>query len=71
MLKYVKMEVAFEIIGMRIALAIENNDMEKVKSLNKEREELYNGNMEIFNKIYNVYAKEVKARIKGGDTNDQ
>lgn len=70
MLEYVKMEVAFEIIGMRIALAIENNDMEKVKSLNKEREELYNGNMEIFNKIYNVYAKEVKTRIKGGDTND-
>ena len=71
MLKYVKMEVAFEIIGMRIALAIENNDIEKIKILNKEREELYNGNMEIFNKIYNVYAKEVKARIKGGDTNDQ
>ena len=70
MLEYVKMEVAFEIIGMRIALAIENNDMEKVKNLNKEREELYNGNMEIFNKIYNVYAKEVKTRIKGGDTND-
>ena len=70
MLEYVKMEVAFEIIGMRIALAIENNDMEKVKSLNKEREELYNGNMEIFNKIYNVYAKEVKTKIKGGDTND-
>lgn len=70
MLEYVKMEVAFEIIGMRIALAIENNDMEKVKNLNKEREELYNGNMEIFNKIYNVYAKEVKTKIKGGDTND-
>lgn len=66
----VKMEVAFEILGMRMAMAIENNDMEEVEKLNQEREELYKGNKEIFDKIYGIYAKEIKLRIEGGDTND-
>ena len=40
-----------------------------MERLNKERELLYNNDIEILNKIYNVYAKEVKARI-GGDNNE-
>ncbi len=69
MREHVKLEVAFEILGMRIAMAMEKNDTEEVERLNKERELLYNNDQETLNKIYNVYAKEVKARI-GGDNNE-
>mgnify|MGYP004490143881 CR=1 FL=1 len=69
MREHVKLEVAFEILGMRIAMAMEKNDTEEVKKLNQERELLYNNDQEILNKIYNVYAKEIKARI-GGDSNE-
>ena len=69
MREHVKLEVAFEILGMRIAMAMEKNDTEEVERLNKERELLYNNDIEILNKIYNVSAKEVKARI-GGDNNE-
>ena len=69
MREHVKLEVAFEILGMRIAMVMEKNDTEEVKKLNQERELLYNNDQEILNKIYNVYAKEIKARI-GGDSNE-
>ena len=61
----VKMEVAFEIITMRIALAINNNNMEEVARLKGEREKLYEGNYEILKKVYEEYSKEVKLKIEG------
>ena len=61
----VKMEVAFEIITMKIALAIENNDMEEVSKLKYEREKLYEGNNEILEKVYEEYSKQVKLKIEG------
>lgn len=69
MIEQVKLEVAFEILGMKIAMAMEDKDSEKVESLNKERELLYNNDQDILDKIYNVYAKEVKTRI--GGTSDE
>ena len=69
MREHVELEVAFEILGMRIAMAIEKDDKDEVKKLNEERELLYKNDQEILNKIYSVYAKEVKSRI-GGDNNE-
>lgn len=69
MREHVKLEVAFEILGMRIAMAMEKNDKEEVERLNRERELLYKNDIEILNKIYNIYAKEVKQRI-GGDNDE-
>lgn len=66
MREHVKLEVAFEILGMKIAMAIEKEDKDEVKRLNNERELLYKNNKEVLDKIYNIYAKEVKSRI-GGD----
>lgn len=37
MREHVKLEVAFEILGMRIAIALEKNDTEEVEILNKEK----------------------------------
>ena len=69
MREHVKLEVAFEILGMRIAMAMEKNDKEEVERLNRERELLYKNDLEKLNKIYNIYAKEVKQRI-GGDNDE-
>lgn len=68
MREHVKLEVAFEILGMRISMAMEKKDSEEVERLNKERELLYDNDQEILDKIYNVYAKEVKSRIGGGSS---
>ena len=64
MMDNVKTEVAFEIMAMRIALAIENNNIEELMQLKKEREKLYEGNQQMLEKVYNKYSKQVKAKFE-------
>lgn len=65
MRRYVDMEVAFEILTMKIAISIKNENKEEMTRLIQERDMLYDGDLEILNKVYEQYANEVKCKIRG------
>ena len=52
-----KLEIAVEIIANKIAKAAREND-EKIDQYLKEREEMYNGNDKIINKIIEEYGNQ-------------
>lgn len=59
----IKLEVAIEIISSKIAQTIRDGydvDSIEMKQLLEERKRLYNCDMEIIDKIINVYGKELK-----------
>lgn len=59
----IKLEVAIEIMAAKIADMTRKGyaiNSEEMKKLLKEKEEMYNCNMEVINKILNVYSKELK-----------
>lgn len=63
-----KLEVAIEIMASKISdMALKGYDInsKELKQLLKEKEEMYNCNEEVIDKILNVYGKELKKNIKG------
>ena len=63
-----KLEIAVEIIAVKIAMAskqgfrVKDRQMQK---LIKEREEMYNGNQLIIDKIIKEYGPEIKKNYEG------
>ena len=70
---FVKLDVAVEILAHKTALTMNEgydiND-EEVQKLIKERDLLYSGDMEIIDKILDVYGKELKERLES-DSKDK
>ena len=65
MSEYSNLDTAIEIMAYKISNCVkmsqENDKYKKqLEILRKERDEMYNGNMEIVNKIIEVYGKELK-----------
>lgn len=63
-----KLEIAVEIIAAKIAITTKqgfNAKDEPIKKLMKEREEMYNGNEIIINKIIKEYGPEIKEKYEG------
>lgn len=63
-----KLEVAIEIMASKISdMALKGYDIdsEEFKQVLKEKEEMYNCNAEVIDKILNVYGTELKNKIKG------
>ncbi len=62
---YVKLDVALEILAAKIGMTFnDNGSEEEMRALMKERDLFYQGDKEIIDKIFNVYAPEVKARYE-------
>lgn len=64
-----KMEVALEIIQLKIIDFIKNNNgkdvkefTKKLRELTEEREKIYELDEETMDKVYNVYLKELKEK---------
>ena len=58
-----KLEVAVEILAAKIAKVSNNSNCvnnDELLTLLKERDEMYKGNMEIIDKIINLYGPEIK-----------
>lgn len=63
MTKNTELEVADEIISMKIANEVrkgKDSNNFKIKKLMNEREKMYKGNKEVIKKIINIYGSELK-----------
>lgn len=64
----VKLEVAIEIMASKLSDMARNGydiKSKEMKQLLKEKEEMYKCNMQVIDKILNVYGKELKETVKG------
>lgn len=60
----IKIEVALEIISMCIAIAKDENNLEKIQVLNEEKEKIYDGDKEVIKKVINEYGKQIKKYLE-------
>lgn len=74
---FVKMDVAIEILADKISNTTKkfyktNNETYKneITNLFEERTKIYNGDLEIINKVINVYGNELKRELIGKNTID-
>lgn len=61
----VKLEVALEVLAMKIALSISSNEIGELDKLLNEQSKLYNYDKKIIDKVLNVYGSEIKSLLKG------
>ena len=61
----VKLEVALEVLAMKIALSISSNKIEELDKLLNEQSKLYDYDEKIIDKVLNVYGSEIKSLLKG------
>lgn len=62
---YANLDTSIEIMAYKIANCVnksngDESSNEELKKLCEERDEMYNGNLEIIDKIINEYGKELK-----------
>ena len=67
--EYSNLDTAIEIMAYKFSDCVKKAEKDKrfeieLKKLRKERNEMYNGNQEIINKIIKVYGKELKEIYK-------
>ena len=65
LLENVKLEVASEILAIKISLAINSNNQDEIYILLNEQNKIYNYDENIITKIINVYGCEIKKILKG------
>lgn len=65
LLKKVKLEVASEILAMKISLAIKSGDQDEIHMLLNEQNKIYNYDEDTITKVINVYGCEIKKILKG------
>lgn len=56
----IKIEIALEIIAMKIGLCSNNKDEEELKKLIKLREKIWHGNLEDIDFVLETYGSEMK-----------
>lgn len=61
----VKLEVALEVLAMKIALSISSNNIAELGKLLIEQSKIYNYDEKIIDKVLNVYGSEIKSLLKG------
>ncbi len=61
----VKLEVALEILAMKIALTISSDNSEELSKLLIEQKKIYSYDEKIIDKVLNVYGSEIKGLLKG------
>lgn len=61
----VKLEVALEILAMKIALTIFSDSSEELSKLLIEQKKIYSYDEKIIDKVLNVYGSEIKGLLKG------
>lgn len=64
LLDNVKLEVALEILEMKIALTLSSGSKEEISKLLIEQEKIYSYDEKTINKVLNVYGSEIKCLIK-------
>ena len=58
-----KLEIAVEILAAKITISLregKNLEDDEIQRLSYERDEMYRGNMNVIDKIINVYGPEIK-----------
>lgn len=65
MREHVKMEVAFEILSMCLALALQEKDVDEIKKIEQLKRKLYQGDMETLDMVLNEYGRKVKRALEG------
>lgn len=65
MREHVKMEVAFEILSMCLALALQEKDVDEIKKIEQLKRKLYQGDMEALDMVLNEYGRKVKRALEG------
>lgn len=60
----VKLEVALEILAMKIALTISSDNSEELSKLLIEQKKIYSYDEKIIDKVLNVYGSEIKGLLK-------
>lgn len=65
MREHVKMEVAFEILSMCLALALQEKDVEEIKKIEQLKRKLYQGDIEVLDVVLNEYGRKVKRALEG------
>ena len=61
----VKLEVALEILAMKIALTVFSDNSEELSKLLIEQKKIYSYDEKIIDKVLNVYGSEIKGLLKG------
>ncbi len=61
----VKLEVALEILAMKIALSISSDNNEELIKLLIEQKRIYSYDEKIIDKVLNVYGSEIKSLLMG------
>ena len=61
----VKLEVALEILAMKIALTISSDNSEELSKLLIEQKRIYSYDEKIIDKVLNVYGSEIKSLLMG------
>ncbi len=64
MREHVKPEVAFEIISMCLALAIQEKDIEEIKKLEEIKRKIYLGDLQTIEVVINDYGPKVKKTLE-------
>lgn len=64
MREHVKLEVAFEIISMCLALAIQEKDIEEIKKIEELKRKLYHGDLQTIEVVINDYGQKVKKSLE-------
>ena len=66
LLDNVRLEVALEILAMKIALIVNSDNIQELNKLLSEQEKVYNYDEKVIDKVLNVYGCEIKKLLKGG-----
>ena len=71
LLDNVKLEVALEILAIKIALIVNSDNIQELNKLLSEQEKVYNYDEKIIDKVLNVYGCEIKKLLMGEKNNDK
>lgn len=71
LLDNVRLEVALEILAMKIALIVNSDNIQELNKLLSEQEKVYNYDEKVIDKVLNVYGCEIKNLLKGEKNNDK
>lgn len=64
MREHVKMEVAFEVLSMCLAIALQEKNIEEIKQIEFLKRKLYQGDMETLNIVLNEYGPKVRRTME-------
>ena len=67
----VELEVALEILAMKISMTICSDNGKELEKLLIEKERIYRNDKKVIKKVFNTYGSELKAILKGEKEHDK